>query len=191
MAINNNNMLTRYYSGKIAKEFVLKNFKDDTLLTKYPDRSKVRLSLQQRESNGIFSDAVAYAKAVLADPVRKAELKKELKSRKRTAQQSVYHASIQQYMLKNNRSVLLAEAGEIALHYQAAFELTDRQALGLKFLAMEQELSNPVYQAINKVSKATATRDLQDMVRRGIISVGGWGAGIKYSLLPLPPEEGE
>ena len=185
MAKNNNNILTRNYSGQFAKEVVFKNFKDDTLMTKYPDRSNVRLSLLQRESNGIFKKAVAHAKAVMEDPERVAALKKELKSRKKTYHQSVYHACIQQYMLKNSRSVLLSEAEELVQRYLAAFDLTERQALGLKYLALEQELSNPVYQDINKVSKATATRDLQDMVRRGLISVDGWGAGIKYALLPI------
>ncbi|ULQ52382.1 hypothetical protein [Flavihumibacter fluvii] len=190
MAKNNNNMLTRNYSGKVGKEFVFKDYKDETLLTKYPDRSNVRLSLLQRESNGTFSKAVAHAKAVLADPVRSEELKKQLKSRKKTAKQSVYHASIQQYMLENSRPVLLSEAEATVDRYRSAFDLTERQAAGLKYLALGQELSNPAYQEINKVSKATATRDLQDMVRRGIISVNGWGAGIKYTLLPLNPEAG-
>jgi len=185
MAKNNNNILTRNYSGKVAKEIVFKNFKDDTLMTKYPDRSNVRLSLLQKESNAIFKKAVAHAKAIMADPERAAALKKELKSRKKTAQQSVYHACIQQYMRKNSRSALFAEAEELVQRYLAAFDLSARQALGLNYLALQQELSNPVYQDINKVSKATATRDLQDLVRRGIISVGGWGAGIKYTLLPI------
>jgi Fic family protein len=189
MAKNNNNILTRNYSGQVAKEIVFKNYKDDTLMTKYPDRSNVRLSLLQRESNGIFKKAVAHAKAVMADPERTATIKKELKSRKKTARQSVYHACIQQYMRENSRSALFAEAEELVERYLAAFDLSERQALGLKYLAFQQELNNPTYQDINKVSKATATRDLQDMVRRGIISVSGWGAGIKYDLLPISRDD--
>jgi predicted HTH transcriptional regulator len=190
MAKNLNNMLTRNYGGKFSDEFVFRNLKDDTFLTKYPDRSNVRLSLRQRDSNSLFKQAVAYAQSVLADPVLTAEMKKQLKSRKKTYNQSVYHGCIQQFMVKNSLPSRVQQSEELMERYRAAFDLAERQFLALEMLALEQELSNITYKNLNKVSKATATRDLQDLVSRGILSVSGRGAGVKYTLLPLNPEKG-
>lgn len=189
MARNIGNILTKNYSGKIGDQLVMKQQNGNTLLTVYPDRSNLRLSPLQLKSNDVFREAVAYAKALIADPVRKAELRKKLKSRKKTAQKHPYQAAIQEFMLANSRPMRLAEADEILNRYQLDHPLTERQINGLKYLLLEQGLNNAVYQNLNKVSKATATRDLQHMVSRGIISTAGRGAGAKYSLVLTAREE--
>ncbi|ULQ52844.1 hypothetical protein [Flavihumibacter fluvii] len=185
MARNINNILINQTSGKIGKQVVMKSHKGGTIVTQYPDRSKVELSLLQRKSNGFFRQAVAYAQELISDPIRKAELEKKLKSRKKTAHQDPYHAAIQEFMLANARPTPMAEAVEMMQLYQQAFPLSGRQAMGIKYLALGELLSNAAYQNINKVSKATATRDLQDLVSRGIIALTGKGAGAKYILVPL------
>jgi Fic family protein len=129
----------------------------------------VELSVSQKKSNGVFQQAVAHAQAIIRDPERKEELKKKLKSRKKTANQAPYHAAIQEYMRAHSPKTRMAAVEEILSGYMLTFPVTDRQVEGLKFLALEEKLSNAVYQNINKVSKATATRDLQDLVSRGII----------------------
>ena len=55
-----------------------------------------------------------------------------------------------------------------------------RQLDGLIYLARFSELSNSIYQNINKVSKATATRDLKGLINMGILIGEGKGAGAKY-----------
>jgi GTP cyclohydrolase IA len=161
---------------QIAKEL------EKILGTKYPDRSKVQLSHLQKKSNGLFRQAVAYSKAILRDDAQKAALEKKLKSRKKTFHQSAYQAAIQEFMLANSNPVSITEAEQIARNYQRNFQLTERQFLALKFLALGDVLNNAVYQSINKVSKPTATRDLQLMVKKGVLNLVGRGAGAKYLL---------
>ncbi|MBZ5857980.1 Fic family protein [Flavihumibacter profundi] len=186
MAKNINNRLTQNYSGKFGNEFVFRNQNNNTFITKYPDRSNVRLSLRQRQSNNIFREAVDYAQSVIADPLLSAEMKKKLKSNKKTRYSSVYHYSIQQFMKNNSPAERARAAEELMDRYRISFDLAERQILALEILAHNQELTNFIYQQVNKVSKATATRDLRNLVSRGIIAVSGWGAGIKYILLPFP-----
>jgi Fic family protein len=187
MARNVNNILTQNYSGQVGKKMILKVRNGKTILAKYNDRSGVKLSLRQQKYNDVFRQAVAYAQEFISDPIRKAELKKKLKSRKKTYDQSPYHAAIQKFMLANH-PIGLAEAEKILDQYRELFPLTTRQAMGVKFLIMGEQLSNAVYQNLNKVSKATATRDLQEMVLLGILSATGRGAGAKYLLLDLDSE---
>lgn len=69
--------------------------------------------------------------------------------------------------------------------YLKTYTLTDRQAKGLKYLIAQGKLTNAVYQQLNEVSKATATRDLQDMIVQGAVIVHSRGAGAFYSLVEM------
>jgi hypothetical protein len=82
MARNVNNLLTQNYKGKVGKDFVLKDYKGETIVTKYPDRSGVELSVSQKKSNGVFQGAVAHAQAIIRNPERKGGIKEKLKSNK-------------------------------------------------------------------------------------------------------------
>ena len=113
---NNINLLTQFYSGKVGKAFVLKVRNDDSLITKFPDRSGVVLSVSQQKLNSIFSEAVAYAKALIRDPERCEELRQQLKSNKKTAHRSPYHAAIQQFMKDNAPAARLQSARQILDH---------------------------------------------------------------------------
>jgi hypothetical protein len=135
VARNVNNHLTRNYRGKVGKDFVLKDYKEETILTKYPDRSGVELSVSQKKSNRVFQRAVAHAQAIIGDPERKAELKKKLKSHKKTAHQAPYHAAIQAFMRANSPKARKAAVEEILSGIQT-FPLTERQVEGLKYLAL-------------------------------------------------------
>ncbi|MCS4237306.1 Fic family protein [Myroides odoratus] len=44
-------------------------------------------------------------------------------------------------------------------------------------------MSAKKYMSLTKTSKATATRDLQDLVEKGIFAVTGAGRSIRYHLL--------
>ena len=59
----------------------------------------------------------------------------------------------------------------------------------LIYLVRLRKLTNAIYQSINDVSKATATRHLQDMISKGIISFQSKGACALYSLAnPFPKD---
>ena len=182
---NSINVLTQFYSGKFGTDFVMKVRNGDSLLTKYPDRSGVELSGLQQEQNRLFSDAVAYAKDLISDEERREELKQKLKKNKMHAHRAPYHAAIQQYM-KDNAPAARKETIQQTLEtYLQTFGLTDRQFEGLRHLVSGNNLTNALYQRLNKVSKATATRDLQEMVCSGVLKLTGKGAGAKYSIVPL------
>lgn len=65
------------------------------------------------------------------------------------------------------------------------YKLTERQEKALKHLIAQKKLTNAIYQQLNNVSKATATRDLQDLVKQNAIAVHGHGAGANYSLVAI------
>jgi len=62
-------------------------------------------------------------------------------------------------------------------------DLNERQLLALAFLKTNGRVSNPEYQKQAKTTKKTATRDLMDMKRKGIVEqVGLRGPGVHYVL---------
>ena len=69
--------------------------------------------------------------------------------------------------------------------YLQNLNLSKRQIKALLYVKKQGELTNANYQAINEISKPVATRDLTDLVNRGlIVKVGSTGKGTKY-VLPL------
>lgn len=69
--------------------------------------------------------------------------------------------------------------------YLQNLNLSERQIKALLYIKKQGELTNANYRAINEISKPVATRDLTDLVGRGLImKVGSTGKGTKY-VLPL------
>ena len=67
--------------------------------------------------------------------------------------------------------------------YLQNLNLSERQIKALLYVKKQGELTNANYQAINEISKPVATRDLTDLVNRGlIVKVGSTGKGTKYIL---------
>lgn len=62
-------------SGGLDRKLLLKNYGDQTIITAFPDRSKVKLTETQKKENKRFREAMAYARSQMADPVSKAEYK--------------------------------------------------------------------------------------------------------------------
>lgn len=61
--------------------------------------------------------------------------------------------------------------------------LNERQIAAVNYLKRKGSISNQEYQKLNNAKKATATRDLRAMVRRGILSKEETtGPGVRYSL---------
>jgi ATP-dependent DNA helicase RecG len=69
--------------------------------------------------------------------------------------------------------------------------LNIRQKKAIKFLSKNRNISNAKYQKLGDVSKPTATRDLQELVRLNIITPPATkGAGALYSLVIRQPHLG-
>jgi hypothetical protein len=84
--------------GRIGEEIVVKQYSYGTVITRYPDMSKVKKSVLQKKEQSLFKEAIKYAQSIIRDPKKKAEYSKKLPKGK-----SVYHAAIQEY-LKNKKS---------------------------------------------------------------------------------------
>lgn len=70
--------------------------------------------------------------------------------------------------------------------YREKYQLSEREAKAVKYLISQQTLTNAMYRQLNKVSRITATRNLQLLVQSGILTPPVTkGAGAVYGLTPL------
>lgn len=59
--------------------------------------------------------------------------------------------------------------------------LSERQIKAVMYVKEKEKITNKKYQELNMVSKRTATRDLEDLVKRNIIEqIGITGKGTEY-----------
>ena len=86
--------------GGFKNHFVIKHYKYGVIKTRWPDMSRIIASVQQRKCRNLFREAVAYAKMVIADPVRKAEWQRRIKR-----PNGVYNKAIKQYILEAKRQI--------------------------------------------------------------------------------------
>ena len=96
MARSENNPLLHQLRGQIGKQIVIKRYGKKTVVSAYPDMSRVKPSKLQKIKRKSFADAVAYAKAINNDPVKKALYKKKVKKGQR-----VFNYAIKEF-LRNN-----------------------------------------------------------------------------------------
>jgi predicted HTH transcriptional regulator len=182
MAISKDNYVTNGLKGAVGKDFVFKQFNGKTIVTKYPDRSQVKYNKKQTRFQKIFAEATAYASDIINDPVKKAAYK--VGPRK-----SVFHAAIKDYMALHAKKVLVKKL-DISPWLQDT-RLNIRQKKAIKYLSKNRNISNAVYQKLGDVSKPTATRDLQELVRLNIITPPVTrGAGAFYTLVIRQQEIG-
>ena len=99
MAVNNNNIIISGTSGQIGKQLVLKQYSFGTVVSKYPDMSKVQPSALQRKGRNKFAEAVAYAQNI----IRNRELKEAYKLKLPKKVKSIYHYAIKEYLQKNKQ----------------------------------------------------------------------------------------
>jgi predicted HTH transcriptional regulator len=182
MAKSRDNYVTRGLSGAIGKEHVYRQFNRETHVSKYPDRSQVKYSKEQTKFQEIFARASAYASDVINDPVKKAAYKL-------AAGKSAYHAAIRDYMALHAKKPPVKKLN--ISHYLQDDRLNIRQKKAIKYLSKNRNISNAKYQKLGDVSKPTATRDLQELVRLNIITPPATkGAGALYSLMIRQQEMG-
>lgn len=69
----------------------------------------------------------------------------------------------------------------------AGYNLSDRQLRAVNFLKINERITNSLYQFTFSASKRTASRDLDEMIAKGIIEkVGTTGKGVYYLLAKGP-----
>lgn len=95
MARVKNNPLLEGVRGKIGEHFIVKQYSYGTVITAFPDMSKVKKSKLQQLKQQQFADAISYVQSIIRDPKKKAAYAKKLKKGK-----TVYHAAIQEYFKK-------------------------------------------------------------------------------------------
>jgi predicted HTH transcriptional regulator len=182
MAISNNNYVTNGLTGAVGKDFVFKQMDGKTLVTKYPDRSQVKFSKKQSRFQDAFAAASAYASDVINDPEKRRAYKLD-------AGKSVYHAAIKDYMALHAKKDTVKKL-DISPWLQDT-RLNIRHKKAIKYLSKNRNISNAIYQNICDISKPTATRDLQELVRLNIITPPATkGAGAFYTLIIRKQEIG-
>lgn len=97
MATGNNSILLHQVRGQIGKQIVVKQYGNKTVITAYPDMSRVKPSKLQKAKRKVFAEAVAYAQVINNNPVKKAVYKKKVKKG-----QTVYNYAIKEYLKKVN-----------------------------------------------------------------------------------------
>ena len=73
------NLLLTGLVGALNKQFVFKQYGNVTVISAYPDMSKVVKTEKQRKENHKFRQAMAYARSQMDDPAAKAEYKVKAK----------------------------------------------------------------------------------------------------------------
>ena len=89
------NPLLKGLKGAVGKQLVFKQYQDKTVVTRYPDMSKVKPSEGQKEKRKRFAEAVAYATAINRNPQQKALYQQKVQNG-----QSVYHYALKEYLAK-------------------------------------------------------------------------------------------
>ena len=92
MARVSKNSFAEGFQGRVGG-LIFKKYSYGTVVSKRPDRSKVKLSPKQKASNQRFIKAVAYAKKVMRTPAMQTRYKKQWKQGK-----SFYHLALADYM---------------------------------------------------------------------------------------------
>lgn len=93
MAQSNASILLHRFRGQIGKQIVVKQYGKKTVITAYPDMSRVKPSGLQKTKRKKFAEAVAYARTVLRDPLQRAEYARKLKKGQR-----LYNFIIREFM---------------------------------------------------------------------------------------------
>jgi hypothetical protein len=85
-------------SGHIGKTLVVKQYKGKIVISNFPARSRKKPTKAQKAQRMHFQDAVAYAKEIISDP-----LKKNAYSRKLKGNRTVFQAALSEYLKRKSR----------------------------------------------------------------------------------------
>ena len=99
MARVNGNEFLKGVSGRLGRDFVIKQYSYGTVISKMPEMPKGKKTPLQKEKSTWFAEAVAYAQDIVHDPKKKAAYAKKIPKGKQ-----VYQAAIKAYMAKKKKS---------------------------------------------------------------------------------------
>jgi hypothetical protein len=100
MARLKRNSLLNALQGSIGKELVFKQYGDKTVVTKFPDMSKVKPSRLQKLQRNKMKEANAYASAVKRDPKLRKKFEEKLKPG-----ESVFHKAKKEFFEKEKKKL--------------------------------------------------------------------------------------
>lgn len=183
MAIVQNNVLLQNFHGKLGKYIVLRVVHGKTIASIYPDMSRVKRSPNQKAYNNLFREAVESAQAALKDPETKAAVLQRIKKDPKLKNLTPNNVLVSEFLKEQAYLRSREEATELVNQYREKFQLSDRQLAALKYLLVYGKMSNALYMQVATVSRATAKRDLADLVQQGILSPLGKGPVTTYVLL--------
>lgn len=88
-----NSIIMKGVSGQIGKDVVFKQYGDKTVVTKYPNMERRKLTIRQLQVNENMENANYYAKAIIAD----GQLRMEAQSRLNVTRNKLYTSLIKEY----------------------------------------------------------------------------------------------
>jgi len=97
--------------------------------------------------------------------------------------------AVEMVRLEKRINALGRIVAQAAAPQTAVLDLNPRQIRALEFLLREPRLTTALYSQWNRVSRATAQRDLADLVARGLLQQRGVGRGTYY--IPPDPDEAQ
>jgi Fic family protein len=186
MAHVHDNIVLEGVRGAVGKKVVYKKVNGKTIVSKYPDMSNVTYNKAQKKYQTQFAEAVAYARSVNNDPQQKMVWRKKIAADPELRGTSVYQAVLKERLRERSTKTSPHIAQQLLNKCLQTGEFNERQVKGLQYITTHGQLTNAVYQRINDVSKATATRDLQDLVKKQLIISAGRGGASVYQLLISP-----
>ncbi|MDP4265770.1 MAG: hypothetical protein Q8941_24850 [Bacteroidota bacterium] len=107
MAISEN-LLLKKLSGHLGKQIVFKQYGDKTVVSKYPDMSKRKLSPKQLRIIEIMEEANDVAKGIMADE----ELRNAAQLRLNVTLNKLYRALIKEYFKTAQSAAKTANASD-------------------------------------------------------------------------------
>ena len=116
-------ILLTWIRGAVGKDFVIKHYKYGVVKTKFPDMTRIIASVQQRKCRNLFKEAVAYAKIVYADPVKRKEWAARTRKKHR-----VMNYIIKEYILAAKEAALKRQEIATIIIRKCFSHLTGRKA---------------------------------------------------------------
>ena len=134
MAQSTTSVILHTMRGAIGKQIVVKQYRNKTVITAYPDMSNVKPSKLQKQKRKKFAAAIGYAQSIINDPVKKAAYAKKLKRGAR-----VYNAAIKEYLARNERAAFKEAKKEDRIKIQKKIaELKEKERQKLQSLLLKQ-----------------------------------------------------
>jgi disulfide oxidoreductase YuzD len=90
------NILLKMMSGHLGKQLVIRQYGDKTVVSKYPDMSRRKLSAKQKQVNKTMIEANVFAKKIMIND----KLRNEAQLRLNVKRNKLYTSLIKEYFNK-------------------------------------------------------------------------------------------